>query len=77
MNKREMRYYLFTEDTEGIHYLVNGWRKYKAFWTPSFSISRNTFKSGRSAWASYNRLYKSMPEYNAEVVAVGSFLWEV
>ena len=73
----EMRYYLVSDSKEGTYYLVNGWRKYKAFWTKGFGIKRNTFRSKSSAQRSYNKLCKSMPEYLDDTIKIGGFLWEV
>ena len=72
-----MRYYLHSESTDGTYYLVNGWRKYRKFWTKEFSIKRNTFSSKASALRSYNKLCKSMPEYSDDEIRIGGFLWEV
>lgn len=61
----EKRYAMKSISGEGIWYLVNGWRKNKAFWKSEIS-EKTLFKSRQSVQSSLAKLLKTMPEYKAD-----------
>ena len=56
---------------DGEWYLVNGWKKYKAFWQQRENCTPySTFKSVANAMASLTKLLKVMPEYRDDKFSV-------
>lgn len=55
-------YVVVSRSEEGIYYLVNGWRKYCAFWDKHLGI-RNLFKRKQDAKMALTKLLKVMSEY--------------
>lgn len=59
--------------SEGVYYLVNGWKKHNAFWTRTARPDRNGFKTPGLAVRQFNKLLQSMPEYAGDVIALARF----
>ena len=53
---------------EGVYYLVNGWKKHKAFWLKDCYDPRIFFKDMRSAKTSITKLMKIMPDYLSDKI---------
>lgn len=73
-----MKYAIKATSSEGVYYLVNGWRKCKTFWFDEKSVLENKdfaknffFNKPSQAKASLTKLLKIMPDYaddNLEIV---------
>ena len=51
---------------EGTYYLVNGWRRHKAFWVKRGDTPMCLFKDARTAKMSLTKLLKTMPDYASD-----------
>ena len=59
-------YTIKSVSNEGTYYLVNGWKKHNAYWTPTLNPTRNKFKSKGLALRSLRILLNNMPEYRSD-----------
>lgn len=67
-------YTLKSESSEGVFYLYKGWgtqKWYGIMWSKEKPYNaRFLFKSPASAWASFTKLCKIMPEYRTDKVTI-------
>lgn len=60
-------YTIRSTSDEGVHYLVNGWNKHRAFWMREDRITEGKlFKREQDARRSLTKLLKVMPEYESD-----------
>ena len=58
---------------DGVYYLVNGWRKHKAFWSKTADPVRNGFKTDGLAERQLDKLLATMPEYGKDKLTLVMF----
>ena len=63
-------YTIKSVSADGTYYLVNGWNKWNAWWTPSCMVGRNLFKSIGLAKRSLKRLQEYEPDFLNDEITI-------